>query len=171
LLHDALEGPVGPFEVGDGSEVGPAEGGLVGLVKPQAHEQLTFAQLVSVLDRSVAFTDCGQHGDRQTFEPAFPVYPFFAQHRLSIQCRPTRRLPDRLLTHHISPSPPILIGTGLSLSHKPIRRLERSLQRSRPAPRTSSRFQNPMCHTPDAPSEVARVGLTAWAACTPFGRV
>ena len=41
--------------------------------------------------------------DRQTLEPAFPVDPFFAQHGLSIQRRPPRRLPDRLLTHHISP--------------------------------------------------------------------
>jgi hypothetical protein len=34
-----------------------------------------------------------------------------------------------------------------------------------------SRSQTPMCHTPHAPSEVARVGLTAQAACTPFGWV
>lgn len=61
------------FEVGDGSEVGPTEGGLVGLVKRRAHEQPTFAQLVSVLERSVAFTERGQRGDPQTFEPPFPV--------------------------------------------------------------------------------------------------
>jgi hypothetical protein len=29
--------------------------------------------------------------------------------------------------------------------------------------------QNSMLDTPDAPSEVTRVGLTATAACTPFG--
>jgi hypothetical protein len=38
-----------------------------------------------------------------------------------------------------------------------------------PVSRTPSRFQNPMCHTPDAPPEVARVGLTAGPACTPLG--
>ena len=41
----------------------------------------------------------------------------------------------------------------------------------RPASRTPLRFQDPMCDTPDAPPEVARVGLTARAACTPFGWV
>jgi hypothetical protein len=33
-------------------------------------------------DRSVAFTERGQHRDRQTFEPAFPVGTFLAQYRL-----------------------------------------------------------------------------------------
>jgi len=36
------------------------------------------------------------------FEPAFPVGPFSAQYRLGIQRPPPRRLPHRLLTHHIS---------------------------------------------------------------------
>jgi hypothetical protein len=35
-----------------------------------------------VADRSVAFTERGQHGDRKTIEPAFPVGTFLAQHRL-----------------------------------------------------------------------------------------
>jgi hypothetical protein len=37
--------------------------------------------------------------------------------------------------------------------------------------RTPTRFQDSMCHTPDALPEVSRVGLTARAACTPFGWV
>jgi hypothetical protein len=61
---------------------------------------------LSVPDESIAFTKRGQHGDRQTFEPAFPVGTFFAQYRLGIQRRPPRRLPHRLLTHHISLSTP-----------------------------------------------------------------
>ena len=39
---------------------------------------------LSVPDQSIAFTERGQHGDRQTLEPAFPVGPFFAQYRLGI---------------------------------------------------------------------------------------
>jgi hypothetical protein len=35
-------------------------------------------------DRSVAFTEHGQHGDRQSFEPAFPVGPFSAQYRVGV---------------------------------------------------------------------------------------
>jgi len=35
-------------------------------------------------DQSIAFTECGQHVDRQSFEPAFPVGPFFTQRRLGI---------------------------------------------------------------------------------------
>ena len=38
-----------------------------------------------VADRSVAFTKCGQHRDRQTLESAFPVGAFFAPYRLSLQ--------------------------------------------------------------------------------------
>ena len=41
----------------------------------------------------------------------------------------------------------------------------------KPDSRTPSRFRNPLCHTPHAPSEVTWVGLTATAACTPFGWV
>jgi hypothetical protein len=40
--------------------------------------------LLSVADESIAFTKRGQHRDRQSFEPAFPVGPFFAQYRLGI---------------------------------------------------------------------------------------
>jgi hypothetical protein len=36
-------------------------------------------------DRSVALTRCGQHGDRQALESAFPVSAFFAPNRLSLQ--------------------------------------------------------------------------------------
>jgi hypothetical protein len=32
----------------------------------------------------VAFTNRGKHGDRQSFESAFPVGTFFAQYRLGI---------------------------------------------------------------------------------------
>jgi hypothetical protein len=54
----------------------------------------------SVADRSVAFTERGQQGDRKTFEPAFPVGAFLAQYRLGIQRRPPHRLPHRLMTRH-----------------------------------------------------------------------
>ena len=53
-----------------------------------------------VADRSVAFIERGQHGDRKNFEPAFPVGTFLTQYRLGIQRRPTRRLPHRLMTRH-----------------------------------------------------------------------
>ena len=39
---------------------------------------------LSVPDQSIAFTERGQHRDRQSFEPAFPVGSFFAQYRLGI---------------------------------------------------------------------------------------
>jgi hypothetical protein len=39
---------------------------------------------LSVPDESIAFTERGQHRDRQTFEPAFPVGPFLAQDRPGI---------------------------------------------------------------------------------------
>jgi hypothetical protein len=37
--------------------------------------------------------------------------------------------------------------------------------------RTLSRFRNPLFDTPNAPSEVTPVGMTAQAVCTPFGWV
>ncbi|MGH3101211.1 MAG: hypothetical protein ACRDPU_09480 [Thermoleophilia bacterium] len=40
--------------------------------------------LLSVPDESIPFTKGGQHRDRQSFEPAFPVGTFFAQYRLGI---------------------------------------------------------------------------------------
>ena len=40
--------------------------------------------LLSVPDESIAVTKRGQRGDRQSFEPAFPVGPFFPQYRLGI---------------------------------------------------------------------------------------
>jgi hypothetical protein len=40
--------------------------------------------LFSIPDQSIAFTECGQHRDRQSFEPAFPVGPFFTPRRLGI---------------------------------------------------------------------------------------
>jgi hypothetical protein len=39
---------------------------------------------LSVPDEGIAFTECGQHRDRQSFEPAFPVGPFFTPRRLGI---------------------------------------------------------------------------------------
>jgi len=39
---------------------------------------------LSAPDESITFTKRGQHGDRQPFESAFPVGPFFAQYRLGI---------------------------------------------------------------------------------------
>jgi hypothetical protein len=36
---------------------------------------------LGVPDESIAFTERGQHSDRQTLKPAFPVGPFFAQDR------------------------------------------------------------------------------------------
>ena len=39
---------------------------------------------LSIPDQSIAFTECGQHRDRQSFEPTFPVGPFFTQYRLGI---------------------------------------------------------------------------------------
>jgi hypothetical protein len=39
---------------------------------------------LSIPDQSIAFTECGQHRDRQSFEPPFPVGPFFTPHRLDI---------------------------------------------------------------------------------------
>src|SRR4029453_14176773 len=32
---------------------------------------------LSIPDQSIAFTECGQHRDRQSTEPTFPVGPFF----------------------------------------------------------------------------------------------
>jgi hypothetical protein len=72
-----------------------------------------------VADRCVAFTECGQHGDRQTLEPALPVGPLFAQYRLGIQRRAPRRLPHHLLTHHRLP---IHFAPSLSPKHLPARR-------------------------------------------------
>jgi hypothetical protein len=40
--------------------------------------------LFSIPDESIAFTECGQHSNRQSFEAAFPVGPFFTQYRLGI---------------------------------------------------------------------------------------
>ena len=39
---------------------------------------------LSIPNQSITFTECGQHRDRQSFEPAFPVGPFFTQYRLGI---------------------------------------------------------------------------------------
>ncbi len=39
---------------------------------------------LSIPDQSIAFSKRGQHRDRQSFEPAFPVGPFFTQYRLGI---------------------------------------------------------------------------------------
>jgi hypothetical protein len=95
---------------------------------------LTSAPL-SVADESIAFTERGQYGDCQSFEPALPVGPLFAQHRLGVQCRPPRCLSHRLMTHHR-----LLIDTDPSLSRKPLPRFERS-SRSRPVSRTPLDFK------------------------------
>jgi hypothetical protein len=39
---------------------------------------------LSIPDQSIAFTERGQHDDRQSFEPPFPVGPFFTSCRLGI---------------------------------------------------------------------------------------
>jgi hypothetical protein len=39
---------------------------------------------LSVPHESISFTECGQHSDRQTFEPAFPVGTLLAQDRPGI---------------------------------------------------------------------------------------
>jgi hypothetical protein len=39
----------------------------------------------SVPDHRIAFSKCGQHGDRQPLESACPVGAFFAPNRLSLQ--------------------------------------------------------------------------------------
>jgi hypothetical protein len=53
------------------------------LVDRQPPQRFSGAQL-RVLDRPVAFTERGQHLNRQTLEPTFPVGPLFAQYRLGI---------------------------------------------------------------------------------------
>jgi hypothetical protein len=45
--------------------------------------QLLPGATLSLPDESIAFTERGQHRDRQMFESAFPVGPFFAQYRLA----------------------------------------------------------------------------------------
>jgi len=39
---------------------------------------------LSVPNQSIAFTQRRQHHHRQSFEPAFPIGPFFTQYRLGI---------------------------------------------------------------------------------------
>jgi hypothetical protein len=39
---------------------------------------------LSLPDESIAFSKRGQHRDRQSFEPTFPVGPFFTHYRLGI---------------------------------------------------------------------------------------
>ena len=58
LLDDALDGPVGASQAGDGPKVRPAERGLVGLLECRADEQPVLAQLAGQvgeppLDRTV----------------------------------------------------------------------------------------------------------------------
>jgi hypothetical protein len=96
--------------------------------------------------RSITFAQCGQHGDRESTEPAFSVGTFFAPYCLGIQRRPSRRLPHRPLTHHHLPHSTPCLHSALSRCPGP----ERSSRRSRPASRTPNRFQDSMCHTPFA---------------------
>jgi hypothetical protein len=37
-----------------------------------------------VPDRGLPFTECGQYGDRQPLQSAFPAGPFFSEYRLGI---------------------------------------------------------------------------------------
>jgi hypothetical protein len=53
------------------------------IVRSACPERLPGAPL-SVPDQSIAFTKCRQHFDRQGFESAFPVGPFFAEYRVGI---------------------------------------------------------------------------------------
>ena len=53
------------------------------LVVSHRPQRLPSAPL-SIPDQSIAFNECGQHRDRQSFEPPFPVGPFFTQYRLGI---------------------------------------------------------------------------------------
>jgi hypothetical protein len=107
------------------------------------------------------------HSSRATScrtEPAFPIGTLFAQHRLAIQRRPACCLPHRLLTRH-STSP--RYGSSRDPRHR--RGVEQSPATISSCFAYPHRFQDPMCHTPHAPTEVARLGLTAPAACTPSG--
>jgi hypothetical protein len=51
---------------------------------PPSSSQSLPSPLLSVPDESIAFSKRGQRGDRQSFEPAFPVGPFFPQYLLGI---------------------------------------------------------------------------------------
>src|SRR5215217_9748765 len=53
------------------------------LVVSHRPQRLPSAPL-SIPDQSIAFTKRGQHRDRQSLGPAFPVGPFFAQYRPGI---------------------------------------------------------------------------------------
>jgi hypothetical protein len=53
------------------------------LIVSHRPQRLPSPQL-SVPDQSIAFAKSGQHRDRQSFEPTFPVGPFFTQYRLGI---------------------------------------------------------------------------------------
>jgi len=53
------------------------------LVLGHCPQRLRSAQL-SVPNQNIAFTKRGQHRHRQSFAPAFPVGPFFAQYSLGI---------------------------------------------------------------------------------------
>jgi hypothetical protein len=84
---------------------------------------------------------------------------------LRTQRRPKRPLPHRLLTHHRLPSPTLVLQSVPGRSNQPGGHTDDSgLFRVPP-----NRFQDPMDHTPNAPPDVTRVGLTAPSACTPSG--
>jgi hypothetical protein len=97
----------------------------------------------SVPDESIAFTKRGQHrspkaSSRRSRSARRAVPPGY------LTLTP-RRLPHRLLTHHIS-----LIDTGLHSAVSSYRGHERSSPTISTCSRTPSRFQDPLCHTPDA---------------------
>jgi hypothetical protein len=118
-----------------------------------------------IVYRGVACTERGQHLNRKALEPPFAVGAFFAQYRLGPPA-PTDLTPAEPTADS---SPTLSLAR---LVHRPRRRhLDRSAPIKQPASRTPNNLQNLMWNTPHAPPEVTRVGLTAWAACTPFGSV
>jgi hypothetical protein len=54
------------------------------LIVSHCPQRLPSAPL-SIPDQSIAFAKRGQHSNRQSFEPTYPVGPFFTQYRLGIQ--------------------------------------------------------------------------------------
>jgi hypothetical protein len=53
-------------------------------IRPAISSAALARPAAQVTDQSIALTKRGQHRDRQSFEPAFPASPFFAQYRLGI---------------------------------------------------------------------------------------
>ncbi len=85
--------------------------------------------------------------------------------------------PGHLTLSVAPPASPIADSSHLpswlrpSPSHNHLRRVERTPPTISTYFMYPRRFQNPLCHTPHAPPEITRVGLTAPPACTSFGGV